>query len=140
MRIIRFVLPLGLLLVAAACGTPTETGSTGNTGEGGSGAASAGTTAAEPGAAAESITPDATAMAAVVEEKARQQFAAPPPMTIDQAKSYTATIETTRGTMKADLFASEAPITVNNFVFLARENFYDGIRFHRVVKGFMVQT
>ncbi len=139
MRIIRFVLALGLLLVAAACGTPTETGSTGNGGEAGSGAAATQMTS-EPGAAVEAITPDATAMAAVVEEKARQQFAAAPPMTIDKAKSYTATIETTRGTMKADLFASEAPITVNNFVFLARENFYDGIRFHRVVKGFMVQT
>jgi peptidyl-prolyl cis-trans isomerase B (cyclophilin B) len=60
-------------------------------------------------------------------------------MTIDASKQYVATIETSRGTIVADLFAKEAPKTVNNFVFLAREGFYDGTVFHRVIPNFMIQ-
>jgi cyclophilin family peptidyl-prolyl cis-trans isomerase len=67
------------------------------------------------------------------------QYANPPEMIIDPAKSYTAIIETSVGTMTAELFASEAPRTVNNFVFLAREGFYDDVIFHRVISGFMIQ-
>ena len=61
-------------------------------------------------------------------------------MQIDPAKKYTATIDTNQGTMKADLFASDAPNTVNNFVFLARDGYYDSVPFHRVIPDFMVQT
>ena len=68
------------------------------------------------------------------------QWKQPPEMGIDPAKQYTATIQTTEGTMTAQLLPAEAPKTVNNFVFLAREEFYDGVPFHRVMKGFMVQT
>src|SRR3989442_1486215 len=68
------------------------------------------------------------------------QWKQPPEMGIDPAKQYTATIQTTEGTMTAQLLPAEAPKTVNNFVFLAREGFYDGVPFHRVMKGFMVQT
>jgi cyclophilin family peptidyl-prolyl cis-trans isomerase len=68
-----------------------------------------------------------------------KQYARAPEMAIDQGKRYTATIETSAGTMSAELFANEAPRTVNNFVFLAREGFYDGVIFHRVIKGFMIQ-
>jgi cyclophilin family peptidyl-prolyl cis-trans isomerase len=68
------------------------------------------------------------------------RYAAPPPMTIDPAKTYTATFHTERGDVVAELFAQEAPITVNNFVFLAREGFYDGVTFHRVIPDFMAQT
>ncbi|MFC2013129.1 peptidylprolyl isomerase [Chloroflexota bacterium] len=60
-------------------------------------------------------------------------------MTIDTSKQYTATIETNRGKMVIDLFAADVPVTVNNFVFLAREGFYDGSTFHRVIPGFMAQ-
>lgn len=60
-------------------------------------------------------------------------------MTIDPAKTYTATITTSAGTMTAELFADEAPQTVNNFVFLAREGFYEHVIFHRVISGFMIQ-
>ena len=67
------------------------------------------------------------------------QYANPPEMVIDPAKTYTATIETTAGTMTAQLFASEAPRTVNNFVFLANEGFYTDVIFHRVISGFMIQ-
>ncbi|MGK2965267.1 MAG: peptidylprolyl isomerase [Tepidiformaceae bacterium] len=60
-------------------------------------------------------------------------------MAIDPAKSYTATIETSAGQMVADLYVDDAPKTVNNFVFLAKDGFYDGVIFHRVIKGFMIQ-
>ncbi len=68
-----------------------------------------------------------------------KSYATAPAMTIDAAKKYTATIVTSAGTMTAELFAADAPQTVNNFVFLAREGFYDGVIFHRVIPGFMVQ-
>ncbi|HVF09909.1 MAG TPA: peptidylprolyl isomerase [Abditibacteriaceae bacterium] len=68
-----------------------------------------------------------------------KQYSAPPAMTIDTNKTYTATLETSRGTIVCDLFAADAPMTVNNFVFLARAGFYDGLKFHRVIENFMVQ-
>jgi peptidyl-prolyl cis-trans isomerase B (cyclophilin B) len=68
-----------------------------------------------------------------------KQYPQPPKMTIDPAKKYSATIETSKGGIVCDLFAKDAPMTVNNFVFLAREKFYDGTKFHRVIGDFMVQ-
>lgn len=68
-----------------------------------------------------------------------KQYDAPPPMTIDATKTYRATIETSAGTMVAELFPGDAPKTVNNFVFLARDGYYDGVIFHRVIRGFMIQ-
>jgi cyclophilin family peptidyl-prolyl cis-trans isomerase len=67
------------------------------------------------------------------------QYSTPPELTLDTSASYTATIRTTKGDITARLFADEAPATVNNFVFLAREGFYDGVIFHRVISGFMIQ-
>ncbi len=66
-------------------------------------------------------------------------YSSPPPMTIDTGKKYTATIETEKGKLVLELFAKDAPVTVNNFVFLARDGFYDGSTFHRVIPGFMAQ-
>jgi len=66
-------------------------------------------------------------------------YSSPPSMTIDTSKQYTAIIETEKGNMVAELFAKDVPMTVNNFVFLAREGFYDGSTFHRVIPGFMAQ-
>ncbi len=60
-------------------------------------------------------------------------------MTIDPAKKYSATLETSSGTIVVDLFAKDAPKTVNNFIFLARDGFYDGTVFHRVISDFMIQ-
>ncbi|GAI43114.1 unnamed protein product [marine sediment metagenome] len=60
-------------------------------------------------------------------------------MTIDTSKKYTAVIETEKGSLVLELFAKDVPVTVNNFVFLASEGFYDGSTFHRVIPGFMVQ-
>lgn len=68
-----------------------------------------------------------------------RQYPNPPEMVIDPGKTYTATIETSAGTMTAEFFADEAPKTVNNFVFLAREGYYEDVIFHRVIKGFMIQ-
>ena len=68
-----------------------------------------------------------------------KSYPAPPAMTIDPASSYAATIETSAGTLTAELFADDAPRTVNNFVFLARDGFYEGVIFHRVIDGFMIQ-
>jgi peptidyl-prolyl cis-trans isomerase B (cyclophilin B) len=67
------------------------------------------------------------------------QWNSAPAMQIDVKKSYTATIETTRGEIIVQLFPQYAPKTVNNFVFLAREGFYNGITFHRVIPNFMIQ-
>jgi len=69
-----------------------------------------------------------------------KQWTQAPAMKIDPKKSYTAKIETTRGTIDVALSAANAPKTVNNFVFLAREGFYDGVLFHRVIDNFMIQT
>ena len=67
-------------------------------------------------------------------------YEAPPPMTIDPEKSYTAVIKTEKGDIRIELFAQDAPQTVNNFVFLARDGFYDSVTFHRVIPGFMAQA
>ncbi|MHB0870082.1 MAG: peptidylprolyl isomerase [Chloroflexota bacterium] len=69
-----------------------------------------------------------------------KQYSAPPAMSIDQNKSYTATLHTTQGDIQLELLSKDAPRTVNNFVFLSREGFYDDVKFHRIIKGFMAQT
>ena len=68
-----------------------------------------------------------------------KQWSNPPEMIIDSKKKYSATISTDKGDMVIELFADKTPKTVNNFVFLAREGFYDGTIFHRVIADFMVQ-
>lgn len=68
-----------------------------------------------------------------------KQYPTAPEMVIDPAKTYTATIETSAGTMTAEFFAADAPNTVNNFVFLARDGYYADVIFHRCIKGFMIQ-
>jgi peptidyl-prolyl cis-trans isomerase B (cyclophilin B) len=68
-----------------------------------------------------------------------KQYSAPPEMAIDTNKKYTATLNTSRGEIVCELFTKDAPKTVNNFVFLAKEKFYDGTVFHRVIGDFMVQ-
>lgn len=63
----------------------------------------------------------------------------PPEMTIDPQKKYFAVIETDRGNIELEFFPKEAPKTVNNFVFLANQGFYDGVIFHRVISDFVIQ-
>lgn len=68
-----------------------------------------------------------------------QQYDSPPEMQIDPDGEYTAVIGTSKGDITLRLYAADSPRTVNNFVFLAREGFYDGAIFHRVIPGFMIQ-
>ncbi len=68
-----------------------------------------------------------------------KQWSSPPPMQIDLKKKYTATFHTDSGEIVVDLEAGKTPVTVNNFVFLARQGFYDGTVFHRVIDDFMAQ-
>ena len=67
------------------------------------------------------------------------QYTEPPEMQIDINKNYKAVVQTNKGSITLDLFEKDAPVTVNNFVFLAREGFYNGTVFHRVISGFMIQ-
>jgi peptidyl-prolyl cis-trans isomerase B (cyclophilin B) len=70
---------------------------------------------------------------------AYKQWNSPPPLAIDAERTYAARIETEKGIIRLELFARHAPRTVNNFIFLAREGFYDGVTFHRVIPGFVIQ-
>ena len=67
------------------------------------------------------------------------QYSSPPPLTIEPGGSYSATLRTNHGAIEVDLFADRSPNAVNNFLFLAGEGFYDGVIFHRVVPGFVIQ-
>jgi cyclophilin family peptidyl-prolyl cis-trans isomerase len=93
------------------------------------------------------LTPQATAQATPTPEgtpapeaTATSRYSGPPTMTIDPNKSYFAVIHTDKGDMRLQLFAKEAPQTVNNFVFLARDGFYNDLTFHRVIAGFVAQA
>jgi len=68
-----------------------------------------------------------------------QQWSKPFDLQIDPAKSYTAELETSHGTISVEFYPDDAPQTVNNFVSLAREGYYDGTPFHRIVRGFVIQ-
>ncbi|MEM7332381.1 MAG: peptidylprolyl isomerase [Chloroflexota bacterium] len=68
-----------------------------------------------------------------------KQWDKKPDMQIDVKKNYNVTMETSKGTIEIELYAMAAPITVNNFVFLIREEFYDGVVFHRVIPNFVIQ-
>jgi cyclophilin family peptidyl-prolyl cis-trans isomerase len=78
--------------------------------------------------------------AAAGAKPAAKSYPGPPAMAVDQNKKYTATIKTSMGDMVAELYPKDAPNTVNNFVFLSRDGFYNGVIFHRIIKEFMVQT
>lgn len=97
------------------------------------------TTAAGAAMAGKTITGDTPCPKADGSEEKVVKFAKAPPTCIDPAKTYTATVETTKGTYKATLDVAKAPKTVNNFVVLARYHFYDATPCHRILKGFMAQ-
>jgi cyclophilin family peptidyl-prolyl cis-trans isomerase len=80
-----------------------------------------------------------SATAAKAPAERNDMYSAAPPMTIDVNKKYRATIVTNKGNIVVDLFPQDAPQHVNNFVFLARDGFYDGLKFHRVEPGFVIQ-
>lgn len=86
------------------------------------------------------IVPGALLVSGAAAAGLRMQWSHPPRMTINTRAHYTATVKTTDGTFTIALLPKVAPITVNNFVFLAQHHYFDNIVFHRVIKGFMVQT
>jgi peptidylprolyl isomerase len=98
--------------------------------------------AAACGDGEEEVTPTPTVLATPTptETGSIMQWPGPPPMTIDQDREYAAIIETNLGDIEVQLFPQDAPLAVNNFVFLARQGFYDGVKFHRVSKGFVIQS
>ncbi|MGB6422297.1 MAG: peptidylprolyl isomerase, partial [Anaerolineales bacterium] len=85
---------------------------------------------------------DTTSLAMFIEATLleKRQYEDCPPMTIDQTKGYVATIETEKGDITIELYAKEAPLAVNSFVFLAQDGWYDNVTFHRVVPGFVAQA
>ena len=132
-RLLALAAVVALIALSAACGSDSSAP-----------AASApatppATTAASPGDVV--TAPDGTTcnVAGPSPKPDPKTYAAPPPMTIDRTASYRATLDTSCGTIVIALDARRAPITVNNFVFLARQGFYDGLTFHRVVSGFVIQ-
>jgi cyclophilin family peptidyl-prolyl cis-trans isomerase len=120
MRKLWLAMALAVAVAAAGCGGAQQKGPAGGVG------------ATQPGQQVQ-VQPAAPATA-------KKQWSKAPDMQIDTSKQYFATIKTNLGDIKIELFAKESPKTVNNFVFLAREHFYDGVIFHRIIKGFMVQT
>jgi cyclophilin family peptidyl-prolyl cis-trans isomerase len=78
-------------------------------------------------------TPEAGSTAETGAQRAIKQYSAPPALTIDTGKTYTATLKTEKGDITVELNAKDAPETVNNFVYLAKEHFYDGVTFFRVI-------
>jgi cyclophilin family peptidyl-prolyl cis-trans isomerase len=120
-----------IALAAAACGQQTPTGARVDP------FATATAAAQAPRAATPTAASPAPASAGATGAK---QYSSPPKMTIDPTKTYTAVIHTSEGDINVELYAKDFPQTVNNFVFLAREKFYDGVKFHRIIKTFMVQT
>lgn len=132
-RFSPLLLAIAATLPLAACGSSPDPA--------GGAAASATTSAATPQAAAGVSTPGSGSACPPADGTAERMttFAAAPAMCIDPTKTYTATMTTDAGPVTIELLANKAPKTVNNFVFLARNHYYDGIGFHRVIQGFMAQ-
>lgn len=136
---------IGIALVTKKDPAKVTTAATSTTIEGSATTApSASTSAAVASSSAapptgKTITGDTPCPKADGSEEKVVKFAKEPPMCIDVAKTYTATVETTKGTYKAALDAAKAPKTVNNFVVLARYHFYDATPCHRIIKAFMAQ-
>jgi peptidylprolyl isomerase len=121
---------LAALLLAAACGD-----------DGGEETPDVSPAAAAPPGDGGAVQPDdCPAPSGDVPEIEMQSYSAPPEMAIDPSRSYAATVHTVRGSFTMELLPGVAPQHVNSFVFLAREGFYDGVTFHRVVPDFVAQA
>jgi peptidylprolyl isomerase len=121
-----------LVLAASACGGGDKEKS---------GTPAAGKTAAStPSAAAATLPARSGDFASLCQKGSEKQWSAAPPAIIDPKLSYTAVIKTEKGDITVELYPDVAPVTVNNFVFLACKGFYDGVTWHRVIPGFVAQT
>jgi cyclophilin family peptidyl-prolyl cis-trans isomerase len=127
------ILMIGVLLMTASCSSgSTQPSST--TPKTSITSTTTGTTASNPS------TPTTSKTSTTTTSSKPKTYASAPAMIIDKNKQYTATLETEKGNLVIELFAKDVPVTVNNFVFLARDGYYDGCTFHRVLSGFMAQT
>ncbi|WP_019011400.1 peptidylprolyl isomerase [Deinococcus aquatilis] len=97
-------------------------------------------TAATPAVAKPGAVPAGYTLVPFLTDKPVREFKTEPALSLQDGKNYFALIDTNRGQLLADLYEAETPVTVNNFVFLARNHYFDGIRFHRVMDGFMAQS
>ncbi len=136
---------IGAALFASACGGDSKKTSTATpaktalSAEPTSAATSAATKSASTTPAATTSTAT-TPAAAPTQGGGKKTYSAAPPLTIDANKKYFATIKMDIGEIKLELYPKEAPQHVNNFVFLAKEGYYDGVTFHRVIPGFVAQA
>lgn len=114
----KWVLLVGILVLAlAGCGGATQ-----------------------PAASQQPASGAAEGAVSPVPSQNMKQWSSPPAMALKPGAKYQATLHTNKGDIVIDLFASEDPITVNNFVFLAQQGFYNNVPFHRIINGFMIQT
>ena len=139
------------LMVFAGCVLPTPSPeATTPSGQDSSATAAEETTEATPAAQAATATPAGPASSPTAEppptptivsarEASRTQYSSPPAMALETASDYFAEFRTNYGNFRVDLLETETPVTVNNFVFLARQGYYDGLTFHRVIENFMIQ-
>ncbi len=130
---------IGVLQATKKSPAKVTTAATSTTIEGSATTAPGASTSVAASPAGKTITGDTPCPKADGSEEKVVKFAKEPPMCIDVAKTYTATVETTKGTYKAALDATKAPKTVNNFVVLARYHYFDTTPCHRILKGFMAQ-
>ena len=127
-----------LAIVIVGCTVRNEPSSAGQSGE--TRPAATGQAASGGGSGGGSSSPVPPASPVASEPNAAMQWANEPQMRINPDRQYVATISTSMGDLEAELLPKDAPRTVNNFVFLAREGFYENVKFHRIIRGFMVQT
>jgi len=130
MKPIVVMCALACALMIVACGSDPKK----STQSGGSTATAAASRTTVAG------TPAATAQPQATQTGGTKTYAARPPLTIDPNKKYFATIKMDIGEIKLELYPKDAPQTVNSFVFLARDGYYDGVTFHRVIPGFVAQA
>lgn len=97
-------------------------------------------TAATPAVSKPGAVPTGYTLVPFLTDKPVREFKTEPALSLQDGKNYFALIDTNRGQMLADLYEDQTPVTVNNFVVLARNHYFDGIRFHRVMDGFMAQS
>ncbi|TCZ81060.1 peptidylprolyl isomerase [Paenibacillus albiflavus] len=121
-----FAVVMVLVIITAGCGKKYEAQSPAPT-----------PTPAAQGGATPAPTPTPTPSEPATNGK---QWSNPPAMQIDTDKTYLAEVDTSKGKFTIELFAKDAPNTVNSFVFLAKEGFYDNVIFHRIIETFMIQT
>ena len=135
MRRLILIGALGAALLAAACGGGSKTTNTPTTA-----ASSAAATRQPASTAAATASTASTPAAQPTQPGGTKTYSAEPPLTIDQNKKYFATIKMDIGDIRLELYPKEAPHSVNSFVFLSRDHFFDGVTFHRVVQGFVAQA